>query len=1160
MALLSLSRIQSKRAIIAEPQAIARANARMAMMLALAELQQYAGPDQRITAQAAILEDPDSDTLIANRYWTGVWRTDGLKGEPLVGAEPLINRSKASSGHERGSLVDRRADGSYDPSEQALRWLVSGLDGNTLHPGQEITGDAVTLVGRGSVESNDDHVVASKVSLLNQNSNLKGKMAWWVGDQGVKASLNLSSAQNYTVVPAQNGVDKIPGYESYRDASNEIIERTITQNSTGISSGLNILPAERRKQFHNLTCNSVGVIADTLRSGLRRDLTAFLNDGSAPDLGDRKGLQADTPIIGGEEHELLSAKFGLLKQWSEIASNSGNSGVEVIAPRSAGNAAAWGWSPTQMDYGTGLDLTRQDTPPIHPVMIDAGVSYGASLRRVSSSEGVSQYQINVHYFPRIVLWNPYNVKLNAEEYAVQISMPHRFRVRVLVPGLPEQAPIFFEPIHQQYVGENLPHRPCFSIPKTEFEPGEALLFTADAGGGDSNRFWGAPNSATAKDLKNFSLSCRKSAPFRDNFFIRTTQTISIPDDSLQNAAYQIFAEYDGFVGSTSYKLYWYKLFLNRTGSSDVSNISKDPYNFDPLQFISVTENGAAGSYAPRFDGIPPSASSPLRPEGQPLDAYYRFKWGHRIQWFDETVENQSITPGPYNAPYQSYNTMANHNIRAGWHMRSPIEVAYRATDSAGRYTAGIAIDDPYGWDWTDPSLFPVPVNGKNRVSPFGRAAQFGETTYPLLDIPTNDSPLVSIAALQHAPISQFPWHPLNAIGNGLADPRVPRNQSSHHVNAAQWQTIGWDGNQEWSRLRQAHVNGAMDQANFLHDLSYEANHALWDTYFFSSISDNVATEGEQLPNPRLTKIKEADSMAFPDYHRSAGHFMINGAFNVNSTSVDAWVALLSSVQANSKQKIPAQNNQQIAGDNVFSRLLVPYADKYTGGAVEDQAAWRGYREIADEDIRILAEEIVREVKQRGPFISLADFINRRLVDTPRSSGSETDHSRTGLKGTLQAAIDRTSINGKLNNSYPIAKEEYRMGGRSQQVRYGSRYPNLRFPVRNGFRGFGPKPDHHHWADSKLVNAPSYLTQADLLQKIGPVLSARSDTFIIRAYGESLTPSGEIAAKSWCEAVVQRVPTPVRSDDNGLDPKPDSAVNSGRRFIITSFRWLNEDEI
>ena len=49
----------------------ARENARLALMLAIGQLQKHAGPDQRVTARADILGDGNFDP--SARFWTGVW-------------------------------------------------------------------------------------------------------------------------------------------------------------------------------------------------------------------------------------------------------------------------------------------------------------------------------------------------------------------------------------------------------------------------------------------------------------------------------------------------------------------------------------------------------------------------------------------------------------------------------------------------------------------------------------------------------------------------------------------------------------------------------------------------------------------------------------------------------------------------------------------------------------------------------------------------------------------------------------------------------------------------------------------------------------------------------------------------------------------------------
>ena len=99
--------------------------------------------------------------------------------------------------------------------------------------------------------------------------------------------------------------------------------------------------------------------------------------------------------------------------------------------------------------------------------------------------------------------------------------------------------------------------------------------------------------------------------------------------------------------------------------------------------------------------------------------------------------------------------------------------------------------------------------------------------------------------------------------------------------------------------------------------------------------------------------------------------------------------------------------------------------------------------------------------------------------------------------------------------------------------------------------------------SSAHGVPGWIRQADVLRPIAPVLSARDDTFTIRTYGDARDNDGNILARAWCEATVQRSRDFVDSADQaGSVEPPTSAVNQtfGRKYVIKSFRWLNTDEV
>ena len=93
--------------------------------------------------------------------------------------------------------------------------------------------------------------------------------------------------------------------------------------------------------------------------------------------------------------------------------------------------------------------------------------------------------------------------------------------------------------------------------------------------------------------------------------------------------------------------------------------------------------------------------------------------------------------------------------------------------------------------------------------------------------------------------------------------------------------------------------------------------------------------------------------------------------------------------------------------------------------------------------------------------------------------------------------------------------------------------------------------------------PGWTRQADILRPLAPILSARDDTFIIRAYGDARSPDGRVLARAVCEAVVRRTREFVDpADPADLTTLPTQPVNQtfGRRFQLVSWRWLAHDEI
>ena len=93
--------------------------------------------------------------------------------------------------------------------------------------------------------------------------------------------------------------------------------------------------------------------------------------------------------------------------------------------------------------------------------------------------------------------------------------------------------------------------------------------------------------------------------------------------------------------------------------------------------------------------------------------------------------------------------------------------------------------------------------------------------------------------------------------------------------------------------------------------------------------------------------------------------------------------------------------------------------------------------------------------------------------------------------------------------------------------------------------------------------PGWTRQADVLRALAPIMTARDDTFTIRAYGDARDKSGNITARATCEAVVRRTAEYLDPADlPELTGTPTRPINQafGRRFQLVSFRWLSPAEL
>ena len=139
--------------------------------------------------------------------------------------------------------------------------------------------------------------------------------------------------------------------------------------------------------------------------------------------------------------------------------------------------------------------------------------------------------------------------------------------------------------------------------------------------------------------------------------------------------------------------------------------------------------------------------------------------------------------------------------------------------------------------------------------------------------------------------------------------------------------------------------------------------------------------------------------------RLAAFVFLDGTFNINSTRKEAWKAVLSSARGAARS---GGNGATIQKDDLTpvgscGHLAAGMAAPMAQASELEQ--WSGFRALKDNQIDALATAMVQEVKTRGPFLSMADFLNRRLT------GSGDQQSM----GAVQSAIETAGLNDPLKS-------------------------------------------------------------------------------------------------------------------------------------------------
>ncbi len=1120
--LLTLSSISLRTSSQGDAMQAARANARMALMLAIGDLQKQLGPDTRISAPA----DQLAGSPKTQRQWAGAYN-----------AWPATLPNAAR------------------PTPTFLQWFVSGdptkvitrdYAGTAIAPNPQ---NSVEIVTAKSVGTDGDPV---RVPLLTQTAanGAKNSLAWWVSDLGTKGLISPAKDIPTAIAEVRADPQTAPAFNLKAAASgtskpfaNLAATDPLLPNVVSLQSSALLAdkPENIRGFYHDFTAQSRGLLTNVRKGGFRKDLSmelerpnTQLDPTATANVLYKVGSGSNTE--NGINFQELGAYYNLYKE----VKRSGGATFTTSGSMSSGSPYL------QLEASVAACQTDEEFYLKQPVVISYQLALSLQVRDVSVTVGSTTSivrRLHIVADPIITLWNPLDVPVvvppNFPLTVKYWMIPYDFRITKN--GTQLDCPM----ARSSLKDSNFLSLEVGVLQQLVFKPGEVIKMS-QTGNTLARGDTGATDNHALAGKKGFNFGGGYALP------LLTSAGANIDVGSGDTFTYVSATPNNLTAGSTGtdghtitggephkrhYSLTHHEYYVGKdrgdnTTSLGIGGIFLD-WDFGNKR-LKPSEN--RGPTPPGIAGTKPSAA--------------RYDATQKKDIFKTFTDNGTIPTTGTKKPILllSFNAKTENGSTLGTRSLSRFNPKALHVDF---YDLSPKERDMLPYEYTVEQLDSW-VNRKleqssNGSAYFGGGMDAADGTSSVTTHSVPREPIVSLAAFQHSFANGFDiLKPKYGYGTiNAREPLLP--QISHAIgNSSACPVIAKDK-----------TEGSLPGSRPTADHSYLANQALWDDWFLSGIAPQttgfttsrtqkvVATEffngTTKLPVARYIQDlrgQDATKLAstyFPSTTPSAAAtaimaslIRVDGMFNINSTSVEAWKSLLGARKdrpllirdANGKESILAtQADTPVAG------LMAPMIDVAEGNlALTDTAQWTGRRALTDDEIDQLARGIVKEVRKRGPFLSLADFINRRV-------GSDADLARAGA---IQNALDSNDV--KINETYQSGTRATSTGA------------NFDFPDAER----GPKSQ----------GIPGIVKQADILTPIAPILSARSDSFLVRAYGEKTDAAGKVIARAWCEAVVQRSPEFI--DKTDLPEKLYSSISTlnktfGRRFDVVSFRWLSASE-
>ncbi len=1101
LAMMSLSSVETNASSQRKHMDEAQANARMALMIAIGELQKTTGSDTIVTAPADALADASSPDAV--RQLTGVWRSwEGKNHDPDTGM-PLAPDY---------SIKEQTYDETGSPDGRFVTYLLSdksqALDEAKVPPSITETSETVPLL-RNSLAGDSDgevHVVPTEI-VGNDGS---GSFAWWIQGENTKVRLrNPDEASTVVENVEQLFLSPGPSGSEFGIDDTSEMDKILSHLSLEFAKSGTIEPTEF---FHDLSVHPVGLLTNVANGGFKRDLSLWSENFDPLEYS----FSAFT-LSPGEVHISELSGSPLMYPWEEKWTFADSTSWSALAQymNFYNQVQSTGDPVSQLTLFSSRNADDwNDTVKHLPVVarIHLVISLTAQ-QEASSGDYVPAILIN----PVVTMWNPYSIAIDASDYTnfnlllADSACPVTFEFDVggesvtkdlakitahatdkttnVSCTIPISSPEVwlpgevraFSPTGTVNANKNIGNSITF---ETGYRPGSGLIYELTTSGNVS--FSGLTSTTQYSVAEEAKINATFSGGNVSGIGIYFITRLGSGSNSTTNI--------NNMLGlAEANKAFGESVMLNPSNGASLSSLASNP------QPILSVINGLR--YARRYEGGLNPDETTLINGVHNMNPVVGFMTQGRGETGDEMLAR--FDGFPYNIQLLPINDVSDPGAPSG------------------------TLNDPQGYI----------------ASGFGSSD--GLSNLILLDIPNR--PLQTIGALQHFNINASEKdgpYTLNALGNSRTSPFI--ESDAIRVEPASGDIHGYDH-------------------------SYAFNHVMMDDWFVSGVTKDVADFSasqqrslEDVYKEHLTGEKplvnhyykalgihgteEADNATQDllgdedSYNKIAAELQVEGMFNVNSTSVLAWAMFLKKSYAVDSSALVLTMDGSVTGSGSSASLV----DGNSSGTVfprtvltsDPTAGSAGFEELgqpryfSDDQIMALATEIVEQVKARGPFLSLSEFYNRRLLP---------EDSDLALAGAVEMAL--INLEKSSDSPYTAITDNFNAEA-SLSSKSGDPFVH-KFPaaaVGNPAYGY-----------------PGWTRQADVLRAVSGQLTARDDTFVVRTYGASKDTSGKVVAEVWCEAIVQRTPEYVSGDDK-LELPTEITQPYGRKYVIKSFRYLNPSEV